>query len=48
MRLRPRNWFVRRRRSSRFFAWLPKRLSNGTWVWLEWVDRYRDYEGDRR
>lgn len=33
------------------FAWLPKRMSNGTWVWLEpyrRVSRGYGYYGERR
>lgn len=43
MRLRPHTWFARQRRRVTF-AWLPKRLRNGTWVWLEPVTRLRGYE----
>ncbi len=29
------------------FAYLPKRLSNGTWVWLETYRRIRPEDDDR-
>lgn len=31
----------RRQRGKQRFAWLPKRLDNGTIVWLEWYSRRR-------
>lgn len=30
-------------REGEFFAWWPRKLDNGTWVWLEPVTRYRRY-----
>lgn len=27
--------FAKRRSNNERFAWLPKRMSNGTWIWLE-------------
>lgn len=42
------NPFRRKTKStSQRFAWLPKRLSNGTTVWLEWYTRKRDNYGYR-
>ena len=35
----------RSRSSSQRFAWLPKRLDNGTYVWFEWYTRRRDNYG---
>lgn len=32
-----------RRGEGNFFAWLPVRLSNGTWVWLERYTREKRY-----
>ena len=49
MRLRPSRFSPSRRASATNgarFAYFPKRLSNGTWVWLEKYhryNRYRDY-----
>lgn len=46
MRIRNTDIFRRARRALRrrrgeftFFAWLPVKLDNGTWVWLEKVNR---------
>lgn len=40
------NPFTRKRRPGERFAWLPKRLSNGTIVWLEPYTRTRNaYRG---
>jgi len=33
MRFHPRNKTTQRK--STRFAWLPKRMANGTWIWLE-------------
>lgn len=33
----------RPRREGTFFAWLPRRLDNGTWVWLETYTRAKKY-----
>lgn len=42
------NPLKRRGRSGQRFAWLPKRLDNGTIVWLEWYSRHRkSYYGQR-
>lgn len=50
MRFRSLNLFAplqRRLRGARgegtFFAWLPVRLCNGTWVWLERYTRSKKY-----
>lgn len=39
------NPFARKRRPGQRFAWLPKRLTNGTIVWLEWYSRKRGTYG---
>lgn len=44
MRFRKPAW-LRRKSRRRVFAWLPRRLTNGTVVWLEWVERYPLYQG---
>jgi len=33
------------RSSTQRFAWLPKQLDNGTYVWLEWYTKRRDNYG---
>lgn len=38
----------KRAASGKRFAWLPKKLSNGTVVWLESYRRYNIYNGERR
>ncbi len=48
MRLRPAKLGFKGRKNDRCetgFAYLPKRLSNGTWVWLENYRRYSSYYG---
>jgi len=48
MRLRPGKWGRRASKSGGFdkgFAYLPKKLSNGTWIWLETYRRSSGYYG---
>ena len=40
--------FHRKKGEGEFFAWWPRRLDNGTWVWLETVTRYKTYSASRR
>lgn len=42
-----RKLFKRKRGTGSFFALWPRRLANGTWVWLETVERYRLPYGKR-
>ncbi|TDN83013.1 hypothetical protein [Stakelama pacifica] len=37
-----------RSRVQRKFAWLPKKLDNGTTVWLEFYTRWPRYYGEKR
>jgi len=50
MPARLRQLFKRKKGAGTFFAWWPRRLDNGTWVWLETVNRYRTrrYYGGRK
>jgi len=46
MRIRPGKWGIRAGKNRDFgkgFAYWPKRLSNGTWIWLESYRRYSSY-----
>tara|TARA_R110000824_G_scaffold49071_2_gene138002 strand:- start:299 stop:460 length:162 start_codon:yes stop_codon:yes gene_type:complete len=48
MRFRPGKWGILARKSrgiDKGFAYWPKKLSNGTWVWLETYHRYSGYYG---
>lgn len=41
--------FLKPRSKSESFAWLPKRMNNGTWVWLEPYRRIpHGFEYDRK